>query len=218
MFLSLFLNLGSHFFDFIFSVGSTRATQIRKWFENSTQGIIQDEEPEEKRRKIQHECATEQKCVGKQFSPYRYYCSKINCVAYDCKVGLLVPDTESFIHISNVRSSDEKWLDVAMTSPIGSILKLPNDVSNEVDVPGKASSVFVKTKHLQRLMKELQDGYNNQTIYNLFIHGNSGVGKTYSLDILAAVGKKMKMLVVHFHSGVYNILLNPVHERRGGWQ
>ena len=66
-----------------------------------------------------------------------------------------------------------------------------------------AQEHFVKTAHLQSLLDKLDKAVENKESCSYFMHGISGVGKTYALDALHCYALEKGLFVIHMKSGSY---------------
>ena len=174
------------------------------------------EEPDKKKKKLDRD-----DYVRLDFDPHLYIRSKIMCIGFNAETDIVKEGfADQFIRVC-FRSTAASWHTDVIAAPIGSILQKPNDVTSEAAGTGYgnfASSCFVKTKMLQEAIDIVTTSLKEKKSDAKFLHGNSGIGKTHSLDMIAEIGRRKNLLVIHFYSGRYNDLWSYDYKGKGGWK
>ena len=159
--------------------------------------------------------------VRLDFDPHMYVHSKIMCIGFDAETDVVKKGFDGqFIKVC-LKSTAASWHKDVISAPVGSILQKPNDVTSEaagMSYGDFTSSCFVKTKMLQEALDIVTKGLKEKKSDAKFLHGNSGIGKTYALDMTAEIGRRKNLLVIHFYSGRYNDLWKYDFKMKGGWK
>ena len=158
----------------------------------------------------------EDSLVSDYGEPISYVTKKVLCLTfnpnefYEGMDGKIIESTLQFD-----KEYPDDWISEIRGAPVGSILRLPATVVSDASFPyGKTH--FVKTSHFEKMFNrlELDEKMSTKTYYCM--HGNSGVGKTHTLDVLCEVGKAKGLFVIHYSRGVYDDMWK-LDEEKAGW-
>ena len=182
---------------------------IRGWYKYRYKGCA---EPVKKKAKIgsdEDQMANLPKnvTIPSTFDPVTYLTSKVNSIKLqrahrDLKKGSL--DFDGYIwHRGNCAN----WATTVREAPVGSILRRDRNLFSETQsgqVGNFVQEHFVKTAHLQSLLEKLDKAVENKERSSYFMHGISGVGKTYALDAVHCCALEKGLFVIHMKSGSYD--------------
>ena len=145
------------------------------------------------------------------FQPYTYVNSCIigcNLNINDFDVGM-----KKFIWVSNTSPADQPdiYLKEIEAAPVGSVLKrpigIPLEVGANAGIAGNVQTHIVKTEVVEFLLVWMNEAIEvrdrNPT---KMVHGNSGLGKTQALHVVAYVASMKQHLVLHLHGKTYKTI------------
>ena len=182
--------------------------RIRSWYKFRYGGRS---EPVSKKAKVANEedeldDLPKNETIPSTFDPVTYLTSKVNSIKLqkahrDLKMAS--PDFDGYIwHRGNCAD----WATTVREAPVGSILRKKQNLFSETQTGQVGEFVqehFVKTAHLQSLLEKLDKAVENKERCSHFMHGISGVGKTYALDALHCYALEKGLFVIHMKSGSY---------------
>ena len=141
-----------------------------------------------------------------------YVYSKILCVDY-CELDF-EEGSKGFIWVSETdpAKKSKNWLKELYDAPVGSIFLRPKSLVAEQSAFFEQSKVkycknrFVKTSHMQLMLKKFQTGKEMRDANAPVImlqHGNSGLGKTHAADLIATVASLEKLFLIKMGQDQY---------------
>ena len=156
--------------------------------------------------------------VSVNIEPMRYINAKIMSLGFRYRKN----PNRSFLWNSEVSYVDgaNVWFTEVCRAPVGSILRLPEHVKTEAtDINVYCQTHFVKTTHFAFILDLYNEGMEADTnVYNA-IHGNSGVGKTSSLDIICRLASAQGVFVVRTFKERYADMWSAAEVKSpGGWK